>query len=207
MGAHCERITHTAFEAFSRGKAALAADVPRIEATLDQDEIDIQALALRIIALRQPVAEDLRFLAAALRLITDLERVGDEASNITECIVEGRDAARSLASSELQQMDQEVQEMLHGALRAFVERDPNGARSVLLRDDAVDRHCATIIAKMEEYISAHVDDVAAGMRVMWVAKYLERIADHATNVAEEVIFMVRGEDVRHGTALSPAGSG
>lgn len=198
MGEHCERITHTAFQAFWQANGALTAEVRHLETQLDQDEVDIQALALRIIALRQPVAGDLRFLAAALRLITDLERVGDEASNITECATDVCDMARLLVDSDLCQMDEEVQAMLHGALRAFVERDPDGARAILARDDSVDGHCATIIAKMETYIASHPTDVNTGIRVMTVAKALERIADHATNVGEEVIFMVRGEDVRHG---------
>lgn len=207
MGARSEQITRTAFEAFSQGRTALAVDVPQLEAELDQDEVDVQALVLRVLALRQPVAGDLRFLAAALRLITDLERVGDEATNITECIVEGHDAARSITTNELKQMDQDVQEMLHESLRAFVERDPDTARAVLQRDDAVDRLCAKVISKMEGYVASHGDDVDAGMRIMSVARYLERIADHATNIAEEVIFMVRGEDVRHGVAASQTRGG
>jgi phosphate transport system protein len=203
MGVRCEQVTGAAFRAFWQGKAALAAGVSQVEAQLDQDEVDIQGLALRVIALRQPVADDLRFLAAAMRLVTDLERVGDEATNIAECVIEGREGAKTVASDELREMDREVQDMLHAALRAFVERDANAAKSVLLRDDAVDRHCENVIGKMENYIASHTDDVDAGVHVMWVAKYLERIADHAINVAEEVIFMIRGEDVRHGTALSP----
>ena len=94
-------------------------------------------------------------------------------------------------------MDHEVQEMLQAALLALVERDPDGAREVLRRDDVVDKHWATVTSKMTDYIASHSADVPAGLRVMWVANNLERIADHATNVAEEVIFMVRGEDVRH----------
>ncbi len=200
MGGHCEQVTHAAFQAFWLAEPALAANVRRLEAQLDQDEVDIQGLALRIIARRQPVAGDLRFLAAALRLITDLERVGDEAVNITECVMDSGNGVRSLVGDDLQQMDEEAQAMLHGALRAFVERDPDTARGILVRDDTVDRYCATIIARMEQYIASHPGDVAAGMQVMTVAKALERIADHATNVGEEVIFMVRGEDVRHGEA-------
>ena len=114
----------------------------------------------------------------------------------------GGDGARALVDSDLRQMDQEVQAMLHGALRAFVDRDPDGARAILVRDDSVDGHCATIIAKMETYIASHPSDVSTGLRIMTVAKALERIADHATNVGEEVIFMVRGRT--SATAWRPA---
>jgi phosphate transport system protein len=88
--------------------------------------------------------------------------------------------------------------MLHGALDAFVRWDDGGATHVLGCDDAVDALCATTIAAMTEFMSEHPEEVSAGLRVIRVAKYLERIADHATNVAEEVIFMVRADDVRHG---------
>jgi phosphate transport system protein len=197
MGARCERTVMVAIEAFRQGASELLAEVQTMDAQIDRDEMVIHALVLRILALRQPVADDLRFLAAALRLITDLERIGDEAVNIAERAVDTNGEAKSLVHDELESMADETQGMLRGALRAFVERDPAGAERVLFCDDVVDRHCGAIIAKMTEYIATHSNDVAAGLRVVRVAKYVERIADHATNVAEEVIFMVRGDDVRH----------
>jgi phosphate transport system protein len=197
MGARCERTVMVALEAFRRGDAQALADVQTLDAQVDRDEMEIHALVLRILALRQPVADDLRFLAAALRLITDLERIGDEAVNIAERALDPNGHAKSLVHQELESMAAEAQGMLQGALRAFVERDPDGAERVLLCDDVVDGYCGAIIAKMTHYIATHSGDVPAGLRVVRVAKYLERIADHATNVAEEVIFMVRGDDVRH----------
>ncbi len=198
MGARCERSVMVALEAFRKGDAQALSTVQTLDAQVDRDEMEIHALILRILALRQPVAADLRFLAAALRLITDLERIGDEAVNIAERALDPPNGhAKSLVHEELESMAAEAQAMLQGALRAFVERDADGAERVLLCDDAVDGHCGAIIAKMTDYIATHSADVAAGLRVVRVAKYLERIADHATNVAEEVIFMVRGDDVRH----------
>jgi phosphate transport system protein len=102
-----------------------------------------------------------------------------------------------LVRSELESMAEEAQDMLRDGLRAFVERDPARAERVLVRDDGVDRQCGAVITTMCDYI-AKEGDAAGGLRVVRVAKYLERIADHATNLAEEVIFMVRGDDVRHG---------
>jgi len=197
MGALCETVTDAAFQAYLQGRPELAASVPAIEAQLDRDEVELEARALRIIALRQPVAVDLRFLAATLRLVTDLERIGDEAVNITECIVGEPDTAKLLARGALCAMDRDAQGMVRRALRAFVDEDPTAARQVIASDDDVDRGCAEVIAKMTAYLASCPHDAAAALRVIWVAKYLERVADHATNVAEEVIFMVRGEDVRH----------
>jgi phosphate transport system protein len=197
MGARCERVVRLALEAFWSGSAELAGEVQAIDQQIDRDEVDIHALALRILALRQPVADDLRFIAAALRLITDLERVGDEAVNISERAIESDGEAKEMARANLGVMGTDAQDMLRNALRAFVERDPDAAEQVLLRDDAVDERCGAVIAAMTEYIARRPTDVRAGLRVIRVAKFIERIADHATNVAEEVIFMVRGDDVRH----------
>ena len=134
----------------------------------------------------------------ALRLITDLERIGDEAINITERTVRDDGDAKSLVGGDLAAMAGAARDMLHEALDAFVQADCEAAESVLGRDEAVDRRCATVIAAMVAHMSRNPAEVRAGLRVIRVAKYLERIADHATNVAEQVIFMVRGDDVRHG---------
>jgi len=205
MGARCERIVGLAFDAYVRGDPEGVGPVEELDARIDRDELEIHALILRILALRQPVADDLRFLAMALRLITDLERIGDEAVNIGERAVKHEADAKHLVGGELASMAVAALDMLHGALEAFVRWDDNGADHVLGCDDAVDQSCAAVISAMTAHMSKHPGEVLAGLRVIRVAKYLERIADHATNVAEEVIFMVRGDDVRHGQ-WQPAGS-
>jgi phosphate transport system protein len=196
MGARCERSVRLALESFWLGAYKLI-EVRAIDEQIDRDEVDIHALTLRVLALRQPVADDLRFLAATLKLIIDLERIGDEAVNIAERAVDGNEGAATLVRGELESMADDAQDMLRDALKALVEADPARAERVLQRDDAVDANCGLVIARMCEYIAEHSSQAAAGLRVVRVAKYLERIADHATNVAEEVIFMVRGDDVRH----------
>ena len=198
MGARCERVVGLAFEAFSEGTPEIMGVVEALDAEIDRDELETHALILRILALRQPVADDLRLLTAALRLITDLERIGDEAVNIGERSVKLGGAAKQLVSQNLSSMAIAALDMLHVALDAFVRWDDGQANHVLGCDDVVDALCATTIAAMTEHISRDPDDVQAGLRVIRVAKVLERIADHATNVAEEVIFMVRADDVRHG---------
>jgi phosphate transport system protein len=198
MGARCERIVALGFEGFLKPTAELAGEVTALDAQIDRDDLEIHALILRMLALRQPVADDLRFLATALRLITDLERVGDEAVNIAERAVDETGDARQLVGSDLASMASAALGMLHQALDAFIRGDDEQADGVPACDDDVDRRCAEIIATMTAYMSQHGSHVSSGLRVIRVAKYLERIADHATNVAEEVIFMLRGDDVRHG---------
>jgi phosphate transport system protein len=197
MGARCERAVRLAFDAFVQGTPEGAADVEALDVQIDRDELDLHALILRILALRQPVADDLRFLAAALRLITDLERIGDEAVNIGEragSLVGGvcpliRDRLSSMATAAL--------EMLHLALTAFVQWDDAGADGILRRDEQVDRLYAEIVSTMTASMSERPGEIASGLLTIRVAKHLERIGDHATNLAEEVIFMIRGDDVRH----------
>jgi phosphate transport system protein len=197
MGARCERSLQLALKAFWEGSTNLALEVEEIDRHIDRDEMDIDALVLRILALRQPVAYDLRFLAAALRLVTDLERVGDEAVNIAERAKEEHGTAKDDVRGELKLMGEQAQEMLRDALDAFVQGEATRAEQVLIRDDSVDDLYGKIIRTMTNFMSNHPSQVAEAIRVISVAKYLERVADHATNIAEEVIFMVRGEDVRH----------
>ncbi len=203
MGARCERALQLALKAFWEGAAQLADEVEELDNHIDRDEMDIDALVLRILALRQPVAYDLRFLAAALRLVTDLERIGDEAVNIAERAKEEHGTAREKVRGELKTMAEQAQEMLRDALDSFVQGEPTRAEQVLARDDAVDELYGRIIRAMTEFMSQSPQQVAEAIRVIHVAKYLERVADHATNIAEEVIFMVRGEDVRHVKSHAP----
>jgi len=159
--------------------------------------MEIDALVLRILALRQPVAYDLRLLATALKLVTDLERIGDEAVNIAERAEEDHGQAKDLARSNLKAMADQAQQMLRDALDAFVEGDVTRAEQVRLGDDAVDALYGQTLRDMMLFMQANHGEIPGAIRVIKVAKYIERVADHATNIAEEVIFMVRGEDVRH----------
>jgi phosphate transport system protein len=206
MGGRCERVVGLAFEAFSEGTPEVMGVVEALDAEIDRDELETHALVLRILALRQPVADDLRLLTTAFRLVTDLERIGNEAVNIGERTVHHDGGAKQLVTQELSSMAVAALDMLHRSLDAFLRWDDGEANHVLGCDDAVDALCAATIAAMTEYISGHPDEVHAGLRVIRVAKYLERIADHATNVAEQVIFMVHADDVRHGRWKVAAGT-
>src|SRR6185436_14860628 len=147
--------------------------------------------------LRQPVAHDLRLLATALKLVTDLERIGDEAVNIVERAEEAGEGSKLVPHPHLRSMADLTQQMLRDALDAFVEADVVRAERVRLGDDAVDDLYGKTLGEMMSYMAENPTRIPAAMGVINVAKYLERIADHATNIAEEVIFMVAGHDVRH----------
>jgi phosphate transport system protein len=197
MGARCERSVGLALDAYWSGSTEKATEVEELDRQIDADEMQIDALVLRTLALRQPVAYDLRFLTSALKLVTDLERIGDEAVNIAERAKEGPSVAQAEVQQVLKNMSQRAQEMVREALESFVAGDAERAQRVLASDDTVDSAYGRIVDSMMSFMKEHVEEIPAAVRAMKVAKYIERIADHATNIAEEVIFMVRGEDVRH----------
>ena len=197
MGARCERSLQLAIAAFWSGSERTANEVIELDRQIDDDEMKIDALVLRILALRQPVAYDLRFLTTALKLVTDLERIGDEAVNIAERAKEGSGIAKERIREILVGMSEKAQEMVREALEAFVAGDAERAESVLQRDDDVDSAYGEVLEAMTAFMGEHSTEIAPAIRVIKVAKYIERVADHATNIAEEVIFMVRGDDVRH----------
>lgn len=210
MGAKAEELVGRGLRAFATRDDELARSAIALDKHVDQLEVAIDDLALAILARRQPVAGDLRFVAAVLKIVTDLERVGDLAVNICERVIElAREPER--ADSEmarpggvrtaLLELGDGVIAMLHDALDAFVRGDVTLARDVLSRDDAIDRGFSAIFEGLVARMMADPSDVARATRLQSLGRYLERIADHATNVAEMVVFMVKGKDVRH----TPAG--
>lgn len=200
MGARCERVVGEAVTAFIRRDRALAERVFEVDRKIDRDEMEIDELTIGIIALRQPVAEDLRFLASTLKFVTDLERIGDEAVNIAERARDTADDRARPTLAEIERMSVIAREMLRSSLDAFVEGDAGGARRVLSRDDEVDELYGRTLRELFAWMSAHPESIASAQAVVSVARYLERVADHATNLAEQVVFMVEGRDVRHGRA-------
>ncbi len=198
MADRCERSVGIAVDGFLQGTRDVKQEVAGLDEQIDRDDVEIHSLIFRILALRSPVADDLRFLTTAVRLVTDLERIGDEALNVAERATDDDGAAQRMVVEDLRSMAGDARRMLHLALDAFVRGDDDQAIHVLESDDEVDRRCSSVIQRMTEHMAGHAADVSSGLRAIGVAKYLERIADHATNVAEEVIFIIRGEDVRHG---------
>ena len=198
MGGRCEQMIATAVRAFEERDEGLAREVIEADRSMDEDEVVVDEMAVRILALRQPVGRDLRFAVAAVKASTDLERIGDEAVNIAERVIEMEATDRlSPPGSRLPEMAQRAEAMLRDSLNALVEEDTTKARRVFTQDDAVDDLYGEVMQLCLDYMKDPAR-IADGMRICNCAKYLERIADHATNIAEMVIFTVEGRDVRHG---------
>jgi phosphate transport system protein len=162
-------------------------------------EMECDELCLRILARRQPVASDLRFIAMALKLVTDLERIGDLTVNICERVLElNQEPPLEPKYIALPAMAQAAQGMVRDALDAFVSGDVERARELMLeRDNVVDAHYAHIFRELLTYMMENPRNIYRATRLQSIAKYLERVGDHATNLAEMIVFMQKGKDVRH----------
>lgn len=175
----------------------LASAVERRDQTIDHREIEIEEECLKVLALYQPVAVDLRLLVAALKINSDLERIGDLAVNIARKARALSQMAAFTITFDLGGMSEKVESMLHDSLDALVNLDASLANSVCARDDAVDAMKREIRVGAEEKIRENPNDTQPLMKVIAVARNLERIADCATNIAEDVIYMAEGHIVRH----------
>jgi len=197
MAGLVESAIHFSVRSLTARDQEQAQRVLRSEATINQMEIEIDGLATRLLALHQPMAGDLRFLTAAIKINSDLERMGDLAVNIVERAMDlmGRPPMKPLV--DIPKMAGLAESMVRKSLNAFVNRDPELARSVLLSDDAVDDLKDTVYQDLIHFMESDPSTVAAGVDLIFVAHNLERIADQATNIAEEVLFLVQGIDVRH----------
>jgi phosphate transport system protein len=202
MGARTEELLAQSMRAFSERDAELARSAMGSDRIIDQLELDIDQLCLHILALRQPVASDLRFITTTMKLVTDLERIGDLGVNICERVVEIAAEPPLPATQSVMRIASAALEMLHDALDAFVEGDADKSAEVIERDNAVDSYYAQLFPELLQLMMSDSESVYRATRLQSIAKYLERIADHATNIAEMVVFMVRGKDVRHAFALS-----
>lgn len=202
MGARVEELLSQAMQAFSTRDAELARQTLRSDRQVDQLELDIDQLCLKILARRQPVASDLRFITTTMKLVTDMERIGDLGVNVCERVIELAPEAPLSASSSVMRIAEATHAMLHDALDAFVVGDVTKAEEVIERDGIVDAYYAQLFPELLQLMMKEPESVFRATRLQSIAKYLERIADHATNIAEMVVFMVRGKDVRHAFALS-----
>lgn len=169
-------------------------DNDRVVNTLD---VEIDEESIRLIALRQPKAGDLRFITTAMKITTDLERMGDLAVNIAERALELNDEPILKPYIDIPRMRTIAQRMTRDALDAFVRKDKRLARDVIIRDDEVDDLKHAVLHELALFMVKDPSTVTRAMKVSFVAQYLERIADHATNIAEMVIYLVDGKIIRH----------
>jgi phosphate transport system protein len=197
MGSHVEGIISASLRALVERDSELAQRTIEADRVVDRLEIEIDGLCLQILARRQPVASDLRFVTMVLKAVTDLERMGDLGVNISERVVELNNETPLKPYVDLPRMADETQMMLREALDAFVAKDADRARRVIARDQIIDDLYAQIFRELLTYMMEESKNVYRATRLQSIAKYLERIADHATNLAELVVFMVKGSDIRH----------
>ena len=176
---------------------SLADEVLKNEARINRMEIDIDDLAIKLLALRQPMAGDLRLIAAALKINNDLERMGDLAVNIAERAIELIEEPVIKPMVDIPHIAALVQSMVHKALDSFVNKDVELARSVLASDDAVDDLRTASFHELISFMERTRNGIPQAVSLLSIVRNLERIADHATNIAEDVIFYVKGIDVRH----------
>ena len=191
MGALCEEVIALSAQALTEGNAELAARVAPLDQEIDRKEREIESLCLKLLLQQQPVATDLRQISAALKMITDMERIGDQAEDIAEIItfLGGRGAENS---NLLREMARSTIKMVTESVDAYVRQDVDLAQQVIAADDEVDGYFDRIKAHLIDRIAKDVDDGEATLDLLMIAKYYERIGDHATNIAEWVIFSITG---------------
>jgi phosphate transport system protein len=197
MGAEVEEMIGMSLRALVERDTAKARHVIELDHDVNRLEVEIDELCLRILAKRQPVASDLRFITIALKLVTDLERVGDLGVNISERVIELNLEPPLKPYAGLPLMAEAVQGMVREALDAFVAADAERARGVVDRDRIVDATYGQTFRALLTYMMEDPRNISRAMRLQSIAKYIERIGDHATNLAEMVVFMVKGKDIRH----------
>jgi phosphate transport system protein len=197
MGGRAEQIVRKSIEALARRDADQARSVIEDDRAIDRLEIDVEELCIKLFALQQPLATDLRFSMAALKISNDLERVGDHAVNIAESVLRmaGQPPLKPLV--DIPRMADLATAMLHDALDAFVRRDGDTARRLCLRDDEVDSLNQQVFRELLSYMIESPSTITRAMELILVARNLERVADLATNVAEEVVFISEARIIKH----------
>jgi phosphate transport system protein len=197
MGGRCEQQIMRAMHALDDRDVALAKQVIEADHEIDKDENDCDELALQILATRQPVASDLRFIVMALKFVTDLERIGDNAAGIAKRAIELNPLPPLQPTVELASLAALVQKNLRAALDSFVARNANQATAVIEADREIDKLNASLFAELLAHVATDPASVTRVLPLTSVCRYLERIGDHVKNLAEEVVYMVRAQDVRH----------
>ena len=197
LGAMVEERVRMAIKAFETRDGELAMKIVELDREINQAEVEVEEECLKILALHQPVAVDLRFINAVIKINNDLERVGDEAVNIAERVSNISKRPPVSVPFEYSTMAEKTEAMLKDSLDALVNLDADLAYGVCLRDDEVDKINQDIYDKIKEVIKKQPDRVGYLINLLLIARHLERIADHATNIAEEVIYMVEGVIPRH----------
>jgi phosphate transport system protein len=200
MGGLVEEQVRTATLALAEGDAELVTKIIARDAEVDQFEIEIDNICTHVIARRQPTAIDLRVVMSVSKTVTDLERIGDEAKKIAKSsrkIIERGLAANAPQIMAVRHMGEQCAAMLHEVLNAFVRMDTDAALQIVRRDKEIDQHFRSITRELVTYMMEDPRTISTALDIIFSVKSLERIGDHCKNIAKDVIYIVRGRDVRH----------
>jgi len=199
MGGLVEEQIELAIKAFTTSDQELAEQVIKQDNQIDAMEITLDRECMQIMALRQPTAFDLRLMMAVLKIINELERVGDLAEHIAKMAISISDmeSYKNDPYYELKHMAELVKTMLHDALDAFARMTIEQVPAITGKDDNVDREYASIIRQQITYMMEDPRNITRTLNVLWAVRSLERIGDHACNICEHLVYMIKGEDVRH----------
>jgi len=197
MAAYAEEAIALAVKCLKERQEKYAAEVMRREDIINHLEIEIDELCMKLLALRQPLAADLRLITSAMRIISDLERIGDQAVNIIERAEELLKAPQLKPLIDIPRMAELAQGMLRDAINAFVSGDDRLGKDVCLRDDQVDKLNDQVFRELLTYMIADPATITRAVDLILIGRHLERIADHATNIGEDVIYMTKGKIIKH----------
>lgn len=198
MGGHVEEALRIAALALAKRNASSFEEVHAIEEKINQAHIRLDDECLRFLAKQGPVAKDLRFIFSLIKINADLERMGDQTVNIAYT---GRDylqRAQIEAPIEIEEMSQITSKMVRESLDCFVREDVEQAKKILIMDDEVDKRKNQVFSKLTKYMREKPEHIESALDLILIARNLERLGDHATNIAEDVIFVSTGKDIRHG---------
>ena len=199
LGALVEKRVHQVKQAIEDRDVAIAKQIIQLDHEIDEMEVDIEEECLKIIALHQPVATDLRFLIAVIKINNDLERIGDQVVNIAQRVVSIAKRPAVPYRFDYSVMANKAEAMLRMSLDSLVNQDFDEAIKVLRLDDEVDTIKNEVYDLIKKAIADKVtEDIGYMINLLLISRHIERLADHATNIAEEVIYMIEGEIVRHG---------
>ncbi len=197
LGSMVEKAISDAIKSLVERNSALAVETIDRDPLVNALEVEIDEECIRLIALRQPRASDLRLITTAMKITTDLERMGDLAVDISERTLELNEESQLKPYIDIPRMAEIAQGMVKDALDAFVNRDSALARDVLMRDDMVDNLNYQVFNELLFFMIQDPKTVSRAVKITYISKYLERIADHATNIAEMVVYLVEGKIIRH----------
>lgn len=198
MGSLVERAVHLSIDALTQRDERLASQViAEIEPQINEMHLELDDRALRLLALQQPMAVDLRFITSTIKINSDLERMGDQAVNIAQRAISILSSPQLRPQVDVPRMAELTEKMVKDSLDSFVRRDNELARDVILRDDEIDQYRDMVFRELIAQMIKSPNCIQQNLDLILVSRNLERIADHATNIAEDVIYMVLGRDIRH----------